>query len=52
VVKTCGSSSFPIITEMLIRLFGLEKVKTSNAFSSVVTGLALKAGGATKRDFP
>jgi len=37
---------------MLMRLFGAERVKRSNPFSSVVAGLALKAGGATKRDFP
>jgi molecular chaperone DnaK (HSP70) len=47
-VKTGGSSSIPLFTEMLIHLFGLEKVKTSNAFSSVVAALALKAGGHLK----
>ena len=46
VVKTGGSSSIPLFTEMLVRLFGAEKVKTSNAFSSVVAGLALRAGRA------
>jgi integral membrane sensor domain MASE1 len=30
----------------------LEKVKTSNTFSSAVGGLALKTGAAAKRDFP
>ncbi len=44
VVKTGGSSSIPLFTEMLVRLFGAEKVKTSNAFSSVVAGLAIRAG--------
>jgi hypothetical chaperone protein len=43
VVKTGGSSSIPLFTEMLVRLFGREKVKTSNAFTSVVAGLAIKA---------
>ena len=50
VVKTGGSSSIPLFTEMLVRLFGAEKVKTSNAFSSVVAGLAIRAWGSTKRD--
>jgi hypothetical chaperone protein len=44
VVKTGGSSSIPLFTEMLARIFGREKVKASNAFTSVVAGLALKAG--------
>ena len=44
VVKTGGSSSIPLFTEMLTRIFGVEKVKESNAFSSVVAGLAIKAG--------
>jgi len=48
VVKTGGSSSIPLFTEMLRRLFGVEKVKTSNAFSSVVAGLALRAGRGKK----
>ncbi|HAW51986.1 MAG TPA: Hsp70 family protein, partial [Flavobacteriales bacterium] len=43
VVKTGGSSSIPLFTEMLTSLFGAEKVKASNAFSSVVAGLAIKA---------
>ena len=43
VVKTGGSSNIPLFTEMLGRLFGAEKVKESNAFSSVVAGLAIKA---------
>ena len=45
VVKTGGSSSIPLFTEMLMRLFGADKVKRTNPFSSVVAGLALKAGG-------
>jgi hypothetical chaperone protein len=43
VVKTGGSSSIPLFTEMLTRIFGVEKVKESNAFTSVVAGLAIKA---------
>jgi hypothetical chaperone protein len=43
VVKTGGSSNIPLFTEMLTRSFGVEKVKESNAFSSVVAGLAIKA---------
>ncbi len=44
VVKTGGSSNIPLFTAMLARIFGAEKVKESNAFSSVVAGLAIKAG--------
>lgn len=43
VVKTGGSSSIPMFTEMLARIFGREKVKESNVFTSVVAGLAIKA---------
>src|SRR6266498_1826488 len=43
VVKTGGSSNIPLFTEMLTRNFGAEKVKASDAFSSVVAGLAIKA---------
>ena len=43
VVKTGGSSSIPLFTEMLARVFGKEKVKQSNSFTSVVAGLAIKA---------
>jgi hypothetical chaperone protein len=43
VVKTGGSSSIPLFTGMLTRIFGAEKVKESNAFTSVVAGLAIKA---------
>jgi hypothetical chaperone protein len=45
VVKTGGSSSIPLFTAMLARIFGVEKVKVTNAFSSVVAGLAIKASG-------
>ncbi len=44
VVKTGGSSNIPLFTGMLARIFGADKVKESNAFSSVVAGLAIKAG--------
>ena len=43
VVKTGGSSSIPLFTEMLERIFGKEKVKQSSSFTSVVAGLAIKA---------
>jgi len=43
VVKTGGSSNIPLFTEMLTRIFGEDKVKESNAFTSVVAGLAIKA---------
>lgn len=43
VVKTGGSSNIPLFTNMLTRIFGQEKVKESNSFSSVVAGLAIKA---------
>ena len=48
VVKTGGSSSIPLFNDMLRRLFGTEKVKTSSAFSSVVAGLAIRAGRGNK----
>lgn len=43
VVKTGGSSSIPAFTVMLGELFGLEKVKSSDVFSSVTAGLAIRA---------
>jgi hypothetical chaperone protein len=43
VVKTGGSSNIPLFTDMLARIFGAHKVKESNAFGSVVAGLAIKA---------
>jgi hypothetical chaperone protein len=43
VVKTGGSANIPAFTAMLERIFGKEKVKASNAFSSVTAGLAIKA---------
>jgi len=43
VVKTGGSSSIPLFSQMLSRIFGAQKVKESNAFSSVAAGLAIRA---------
>ena len=43
VVKTGGSSNIPVFTEMLGRIFGAERVKASDAFSSVTAGLAIRA---------
>jgi hypothetical chaperone protein len=44
VVKTGGSSNIPVFTAMLGRIFGPERVIASNTFSSVVAGLAIRAG--------
>ncbi len=49
VVKTGGSSSIPLFTQILERIFGSERVKTSNTFSSVVAGLAIRAGKGRKQ---
>jgi hypothetical chaperone protein len=43
VVKTGGSSSIQAFSALLGRIFGVEKVKSSNAFSSVTAGLAIRA---------
>jgi len=43
VIRTGGSSNVPCFIEMLTKLFGAGKVKSSNAFSSVVSGLAIRA---------
>jgi molecular chaperone DnaK (HSP70) len=43
VVKTGGSSSIPAFSQMLAGLFGEEKLRASNAFSSVTAGLAIAA---------
>ena len=43
VVKTGGSSGIPVFTEMLGSIFGPEKIKSSDMFSSVTAGLAVKA---------
>jgi hypothetical chaperone protein len=44
VVKTGGSSYIPLFSRLLEGIFGAEKVKTSDAFSSVAAGLGIKAG--------
>ena len=43
VVKTGGSSNIPLFTNMLVRIFGSQKVVTSDIFSSVTAGLAIRA---------
>lgn len=45
VVKTGGSSNIPVFSTMLEQIFGKERVKASNAFSSVTAGLGIKAAG-------
>ena len=43
VVKTGGSSNIPTFTTMLSNIFGADKIKLSDAFSSVTAGLAIRA---------
>jgi hypothetical chaperone protein len=43
VVKTGGSSNIPVFTAMLENIFGPQKIKQSDVFSSVTAGLALQA---------
>ncbi len=43
VVKTGGSSNIPLFSDMLVRIFGVEKVKASDVFNSVAGGLAIRA---------
>ncbi len=43
VVKTGGSSNIPLFSEMLVKIFGADKVKASDVFNSVTAGLAIKA---------
>jgi hypothetical chaperone protein len=43
VVTTGGSSNIPVFGEMLRQVFGAERVKSVNAFSSVTAGLGIKA---------
>lgn len=43
VVKTGGSSNIPLFTDLLQQMFGSEKVKQANTFSSVTSGLAIRA---------
>jgi hypothetical chaperone protein len=46
VVKTGGSSNIPAFTRMLAQVFGAEKIKESDTFSSVTAGLAIRASEA------
>lgn len=43
VVKTGGSSRIPIFNELLAQIFGPERIKETNTFTSVVAGLAIRA---------
>jgi hypothetical chaperone protein len=43
VVKTGGSSRIPLFTGMLEAIFGAERVVSSSTFSSVTSGLAIRA---------
>ena len=43
VIRTGGSSNVPCFIDMLDRIFGTSKVKASNIFSSVASGLEIKA---------
>ena len=43
VVRTGGSSRIPFFIEMLNQVFGKEKVRSVNDFSSVAAGLAIRA---------
>lgn len=43
VVKTGGSSNIPAFSQMLTKVFGSERVKSSNSFSSVTAGLGIRA---------
>jgi hypothetical chaperone protein len=44
VIRTGGSSSIPYFVEMLASLFGRDKVVESDRFTSVASGLAVRAG--------
>lgn len=43
VVKTGGSANIPAFSGMLARVFGEEKIKQADVFSSVTAGLAIRA---------
>ncbi len=43
VVKTGGSSSIPVFSEMLAHHFGPQRIKSSSQFSSVSAGLGIRA---------
>ncbi len=47
VVKTGGSSNIPVFSEMLVNIFGRDKVKATDVFNSVTAGLAIKASQTT-----
>jgi hypothetical chaperone protein len=46
VVKTGGSSNIPLFANMLETMFGKQRVRSSNAFSSVTAGLGICAKNA------
>jgi hypothetical chaperone protein len=46
VIRTGGSSSIPAFIAMLERTFGVEKVRKSDLFGSVTSGLAIRAAQA------
>ena len=48
VVKTGGSANIPAFIRMLQDIFGPEKVVESNTFSSVTSGLAIRARGRSR----
>jgi|WetSurMetagenome_2_1015567.scaffolds.fasta_scaffold100882_1 hypothetical chaperone protein len=43
VITTGGSSGIPVFNQMLKQIFGAEKLKQANLFTSVTGGLAIKA---------
>ncbi len=43
VVKTGGSSNIPVFNQMLADIFGVERIKSANTFSSVTAGLSIRA---------
>jgi hypothetical chaperone protein len=43
VITTGGSSGIPIFIQMLQQIFGAQKIKQANMFTSVTAGLAIKA---------
>ncbi|MBE2220243.1 MAG: Hsp70 family protein [Anaerolineae bacterium] len=48
VIRTGGSSQIPVFHEMLFRLFGADKVRAIDTFSSVTAGLGVIAHGIEK----
>lgn len=45
VVKTGGSSNIPLFDELLAQVFGRQRLLTSDVFTSVTAGLAIRAFG-------